>query len=356
MNNKLTAILAKRAVTPWVIFTTLIVAMPAEAQRLKYQKDGVEVWARLSLSSQAAALDTFMTTDEDSLRGDASLRFNAQWISAHALTYGLRIEYDSDTHTAEELQRDEIYLYFVGDFGRVEVGEQDGPADRLAFHAPITGLGQIRGDFARYVGRQALLSAYDTSDAGKLIYLSRPSQGWRFGVSYAPEYTKNLDEDRASRRTRQHNAIELGVQYQQELGGWVGGVSGGYVTADADRITERADLDSWSIGGELRYGRFTFGTAYVWRGDSNLSLRTENGNQEERNVGVSCRGRKWSAALSSSQTVSSGRNYDLLGVGVSMKLTRWINWRTDFVQYDETTASGNAREANVLLSELELRI
>jgi len=355
MNNASTTILAKYAVTSLVIFVALILAMPAEAQRLKYQNDGVEVWARLSLSSQIAMLDTNMATrDNGTWRGAGSMRFNAQWISKNALTYGLRVEYDSDTHAAEELKRDEIYLYFVGDFGRVEIGEQDGPADRLAFHAPIIGLGQIRGDFSRYVGRQALLSAYDTGDAAKFVYLSPPSHGWRFGVSYAPEQTKNLDAKRARDRTRQRNAIELGAQYQQNLGEWVGGVSGGYVTANADSATERADLDSWSIGGELRHGRFTFGSAYVWRGDSNL--RTKDYDQEETNIGVSWRGRKWRTALSSSRTTSSSRNYDVLGIGVSSKLKRWINWRTDLVRYDETTASNGTQQATVLLTELELRI
>ncbi len=109
------------------------------------------------------------------------------------------------------------------------------------------------------------------------------------------------------------NALS-GAQYQQNLGDWVGGVSGGHVTASADPITERADLNSWSIGGELRRGRFAFGTAYVWRGDSNL--RTKNYDQEETNIGISWRGswrgKKWRAALSRSHTTSSLRNYKLL--------------------------------------------
>jgi len=355
MNNTCITTLSKRALVSWIIFAALILAIPAEAQQLKYQNGGFEVWTRLSLASQIAMLDTDMTTRDYGIwRKDASIRFNARWIDKNALTYGLRIEYDADTHAAEELQRDEIYLYFVGDFGRMEIGEQDGPADVLAFRAPIIGLGQIRGDFSRYVGRRALLSAYDTGDAAKLVYLTPPTYGWRFGFSYAPEQTRNLDARRARDRTRQRNAMEFGAQYQKSSGGWVGGISGGYVTADADPLTERANLDSWSIGSELRHDRFTFGTAYVWRGDSNL--RIKNYNQEEVNIGVSWRGRKWRAALSGSRTTSSRRNYDLLGIGISIKLNRWFNWRSDLVQYNETTASNNTKQASILLTELELRI
>lgn len=339
----------------WLTLTALAIPMPSKAQQLNYQNDGFETWARLALSSQIAMLNTDMLTrDNGRWRSDTSLRFNAQWISKNALIYGLRIEYDADTHAAEELQRDEVYAYFVGDFGRVEIGEQDGPADRLSFHAPITGLGQIRGDFARYVGRQALLSAYDTGDATKLIYLSPPSYGWRFGASYAPKQTKNINARRSRDRTLQRNAMEIGVQYQQDLGGWIGGVSGGYVTASADSATERANINSWSIGGELRHNRFTFGTAYVWRGDSNM--RTKNYDQEEINIGIGWRNKKWRTALSSSRTISSGRTYELLGIGTVVKLKSWINWRTDLVRYNETTTGNGSQQATVFLAELELRI
>ena len=82
------------------------------------------------------------------------------------------------------------------------MGEQDGSADRLAFHSPIIGLGQIRGDFARYAGRQVLLSAYDTSDAIKLICLSPPICGLRCDLSYAPGRTANSDGQRVRDRTQ----------------------------------------------------------------------------------------------------------------------------------------------------------
>ncbi|MCF6217402.1 MAG: porin [Gammaproteobacteria bacterium] len=360
MYNILPSFSARHVVAPLIIAATLLSASPVEAKRFKYSNDGFEAWARLALSSQVSALDTNMTArDSSNWNGDASLRLNLRWISDNALTYGLRVEYDSNTHTAEDLKRDEIYAYMVGSFGRVEIGEQDGPADRLAFHAPITALGQIRGDFSRYVGSQALLSAYDTSDAAKLIFLSAPMRGWRYGLSYAPEYTRNQDAIDPRDRTRQRNAMEFGVQYQQDIGEWVGGVSGGYVTGDADASTQRADLDSWSVGGELRRGRFTLGTAYVWRGDSNL--RTANYDQEEINMGVSWRGRKWQgrkwrAAFSAASVTSSGRDYDLLGVGMSMEVIRNLHWRADLVQYNETSLLTGKQRATVFITELELRI
>jgi len=361
--NKISPVpLTKYAAALWTVVATLSMAAPVEAQRLKYQNGGFEAWSRFYLSSQIAALDTEMPIrnsenmpfqNSGSWPVSGSVRLNAQWITQSALTYGLRIEYDTATRTAEEYQRDEMYLYFVSDLGRIELGEQDGPADTLAFHAPIIGQGQIRGDFSRYVGRQALLSAYDTSDAPKLVYLTPPLHGWRFGVSYAPELTKNLDKKRVRDQTHQRNAMEFGAQYQTDLGDWVAGVSGGYVTGDADPLTERADLNSWSIGGELRRGRFTFGTAYVWRGDSNL--RTKNYNQDEFNVGVSWRGRKWRGALSGVRSTSIKRVYDVYGIGAAVKLTPWLSWRTDLVRYDEITTS-DSQGATVLLTELEIRL
>ena len=118
-------------------------------------------------------------------------RINAQWTSPGGIIIGANVEQNSRRRASEVLEAGEIYGFVASDYGRLEVGLQDGPADTLAFAAPLVALGQVRGEFSRYAGSQALLRALDTQDAFKVIYLSPPVAGFRGGVSYSPKVRRN---------------------------------------------------------------------------------------------------------------------------------------------------------------------
>ena len=305
---------------------------------LRYQAGPVELSARLAASVQGAVFDD-PAGPSDSPEGDfdASARLNAEWVFANGWVLGGRFEIDTDDRAVEDLQRDEIYGYFVTEYGRLELGEQDGPADVLAFHAPIVGLGQIRGDFVRYAGSQALLSPFDTRDSFKVVYLSPPIFGLRGGVSYAPEFKSNADDPNPRARTIQNDAIELGLQYQRPVGNWIVGVSGSYVTADADPITERADLDSWSVGLQFRRNKLIIAGAYVDRGDSN---RLSDFDQWEVNAGVSWRDDRWGAGVSAAIQDTEISENRLVGLGGYFDITRWFTVRADVVYIDEDIGDG----------------
>ncbi|NJO34193.1 MAG: porin [Rhodospirillales bacterium] len=255
--------------------------------------------------------------------GTARLILNAERVTPGGLVYGIRAELDTGNRVAEELQRDETYIYVAGEFGRLELGEQDGPADTVSYHAPVVGLGQIRGDFVRYTGTLALLSPFDTSDAPKVVYLSSPQRGLRFGLSYAPEYSSNEDNPNPRARTIQQNAFEAAVAYQTTIGDWAGGVSMAYVGAEADPITERADIDSWSVGLQFSRNELSIGGAFVSRGDSN-SL-TPGLDEEEVNLGLAWRADTWGLGLSASRSSSLALENRLIGLGGYYELGQfWV--------------------------------
>lgn len=304
-----------------------------------------------ALSAQAGSFEVPQTGVSDTTtEWDASLILNAERVTARGLVFGIRGEVDTGDREAEDLQRDEVYVYLAGDFGRVELGEQDGPADTISYHAPLVGLGQIRGDFVRYTGTAALLSPLDTRDSLKVIYLSPPLRGLRFGVSYAPEFASNEDDPNPRRRTIQNNAIETALAYQATFRGWAGGVSVAYVTAESDPITQRADLDSWSVGLDFRNDRLSIGGAYVSRGDSN-SL-TPNLDEEEFNLGVAWRAEKWGVGLSGSQTTSLTFDNRLIGLGGYYELGQYWVVRADYVSIEEKRGSLGARSGNVAIAEI----
>ena len=318
-------------------------------------------WKELTLNAQInASLQSALfyepnnTADHQSRSNyDASLLLNAEWLNPQGWLLGARFELDSGDRTNEALQRDEAYLYFVDHYGRIEIGKQDGPADRLSYHAPILGLGQIRGDFARYTGDLALLSPLDSGDSAKIIFLSAPSKGLRYGLSYAPRYHKENGSPNPAARTLQNNAVEMSIRYKQPLKDYIWGISASYVNAQSDPITQRADINSWSIGSQLRRKRLTIGAAYVQRGDSNQLIDFD---QWEINAGISWQNKTWGVALSSSNTLSNTSRHRLIGFGGFKKLRSNLTFRSDLVITEERNSQFGRRHGYAFISELDVKI
>ena len=321
------------------------VSSAAQAQDLEQQKDKalprIEVqWGGFDLrltagaASQGAVFnDDDPLTDSPDAKVDLFARINAQWTSPGGIIIGANVEQNSRRRASEVLEAGEIYGFVASDYGRVEIGLQDGPADTLAFAAPLVALGQVRGEFSRYAGSQALLRALDTQDAFKVIYLSPPVAGFRGGVSYSPKVRRNAAAVDLRERIEVNDAFEFGVQYQQPVGDWILGASGGYATGEAEPLTTRADLNSWSVGAEARRGPLRIGAAYVDRGDSN---RLDRGfDQWEVNGGVGWVTQGWGVAGSVALTRASDRENRLIGVGGYYQLHPNIQIRADVVSFRE---------------------
>jgi hypothetical protein len=110
------------------------------------------------------------------------------------------------------------------------------------------------------------------------------------------------------------------------------GVSAAWVTAQADAITQRADIDSWSVGLQVRRDKLVIGGAFVERGDSNRLTLTD---QDEFNVGVAWRDEKWGAALSAAFGQSAAVDSRLIGLGAYRNLGEYFVLRGDLVHIEE---------------------
>lgn len=330
-------------------------AAQAELPRLEVQWNGFDIRLTGGAAAQAAAFeDDEVTTTSPDAQIDLFARLNAQWTSPDGIVIGLNVEQNSRRRASEVLEAGELYGFVASDYGRVEVGLQDGPADTLAFAAPLVALGQVRGEFSRYAGTQALLRALDTQDAFKVIYLSPPVGGLRGGVSWSPKVRRNATAVDSRERIEVDNAFEFGLQYQQPVGDWILGASAGYATGQADPVTTRADLNSWSVGAEARKGPLRIGGAYVDRGDSN---RLDRGfDQWEVNGGIGWVTPEWGVAGSAAYTKASDRENRLVGVGGFYQLHPNIQLRADVVKFREEQRLRGVNDGVAAVMEVSLTI
>lgn len=330
-------------------------AAQAEVPRVEFLFGGFDIRLTGGVAAQGAVFsdDEPLTASPDA-QFDLFARLNAQWTSPDGVLVGVNVEQNNRRRASEVLQAGEVYGFVASDFGRVEVGLQDGPADTLAFAAPLVALGQVRGEFSRYAGTQALLRAVDTQDAFKVIYLSPPVAGLRGGVSWSPKVRRNAAAVNPRERIELDNAFELGLQYQQPVRDWILGVSGGYATGKAAPITTRRNLSSWSVGAEARRGSLRIGGAYVDRGDSN---RLEPGfDQWEVNGGVGWITPDWGVSGSAAYTKASDRKNRLIGMGGFYRLTQNIELRADVVRFHEEQFLVSSNEGVAAVLEIQFTI
>jgi Gram-negative porin len=325
--------------------------LQAQLPELEVQWKGFDIRLTGGAAAQGAVFDDDeITTESPDAQVDLFARLNAQWTSPDGIIIGVNVEQNSRRRASEVLEAGEIYGFVASDYGRIEVGLQDGPADTLAFAAPLVALGQVRGEFSRYAGTQALLRALDTQDAFKVIYLSPPVGGLRGGVSWSPKVRRNATAVNSRERIAVDNAFEFGLQYQQPVGDWILGASGGYAVGEADPITTRADLNSWSVGAEARRGPLRIGAAYVDRGDSN---RLDRGfDQWEVNGGVGWINPDWGVAGSVAYTKASDRENRLIGAGGFYRVHPNIELRADVVSFREEQLLIGVNEGVAVVAEV----
>lgn len=323
----------------------------ASADDLAYRNGPLDIQLHLAVSAQAGDVsgDVARRPDSpDALEGVA--RLTADWTTSTGRLFGFSLETASGDRQTEALNSGEVYAYLASDFGRIELGKQDGAADQLAYRAPVIALGQVRGDFARYAGAPAALSAYDSGDAPKFIYLSPPLAGFRVGASYAPR--DDRDGDTLAARTRQRDVVELGAQYERPVGDWIVGGSAGWVHGDSDPATGKADIRSWSAGAQARRGPLKVGVGYVDRGDSNQSVIGFG--QTEWSAGVSWVKERWGVALSAASSDASTFSNRPIGIGGYYALTSWATIRADLVRIDQQRGALPREDGFVFVSELAL--
>jgi outer membrane protein OmpU len=244
-------------------------------------------------STRAQAMDTDV---EAILYADAK--------TDSGLTYGAQIQLLKNDNDSEDGD-DQQFAYLGGDWGKIEAGDADGAADKLAIYAPNDfGTGGVTGKYYQYLNSGTIFDgasgyteiaapnkrykAFDSEAASKLSYYTPRFAGFQIGASYAPDGAGqgsrddrvNEDGDLDSmtfQATNQafENYVEVGANYETNFDDVGLAVGGSYVYAGAkgdyvdgaDRY-ELEDLNAYQVGASVNFMGFTLGGGYVWQGNS----------------------------------------------------------------------------------------
>ncbi len=229
----------------------------------------------------------------------------------NGLTVGVHIEAETDGSTgfggSDSFNVEESYLYFSGDWGRINGGSEDGAAYLLQVAAPsadsnidgirqhvnpvnyFTAQGGVGGAAPAPGGLLTGLAVagiaadgvdYDqdvTRTSDKLTYLSPVFNGFQLGVTYTPDMGSGSSEDSLSTDDVPGGlgeSYELGARYEGQFNNVGVIIGGGYTHVEEEASATTAtllatpgtisdDRTAWNAGIDLDIGPFGVGVAYM---------------------------------------------------------------------------------------------
>ena len=242
-------------------------------------------------------------TDQDTngvsdfgIRRESEIHINGETTLDNGLTVGARFEIQTEADgvqfndlnadglvQAGELtdtgdQFEESYIYFSGNWGRVNFGAEDGAAYLLQVAAPSAD-SNIDGidpdiEFVNFAGTVITPLNYElapTQDADKVTYLTPKVAGFQAGVSWASDSIQDglfsgLGGQDANETTSAagtlHDVIEVSARYDGDIDGIGIHAGGGYVTAQQSNATASPDYDGWNVGLKFDVAGFGLGASY----------------------------------------------------------------------------------------------
>lgn len=215
-------------------------------------------------------------TGETTLDNGLTVGYNGQLIQDNNVNYGT---------ASADAQVEQSYLYFSGNWGRVNLGRENGAAYLLQVSAPsadanldgqdidfsffnIDSTANVRHDYKQAGPRAGALTNQDQQYSDKITYLTPKFNGFQAGVSYTPSYdTKGRDSyfgGTVDNGTDLENLMEAAARYDGEFSGVGVHAGAGYTTASQETDTvANDDFKQWNAGLKLTMDAFGLGAAYI---------------------------------------------------------------------------------------------
>lgn len=275
------------------LVATALIASPAQAE-LKLDLGG-------HFSGYAVYVDQDNDTGFDSFafRRNTEIHFTGETTLDNGLTVGVHVEQEIENTNVNN----ESYVYFSGQWGRVNFGNEDGAAYLLQVASPsadsnVDGL-RSTINAIRVPGNAALAGAtvpllgndlpgagatfaldYQHADFGnapldsgknasvdRLTYLTPKFNGFQAGASYAPR-AEQATGIMSTPQGAFEDLWEIAARWDGEFEGVGISFGAGYSHADGNTIvippaTNIPDIKTWNVGANLAWNQFSFGANYL---------------------------------------------------------------------------------------------
>ncbi len=352
----------KKLLLTSVALTGLVFAAPAHADiDLEvggyFRGYGVFVSQDETTGSDVAGFDLIRDT-EIHLGGETTLD--------NGLTVGAHFEFTADGADTN-VGTNESYVYFSGDWGRVNVGTENGAGYLLQVAAPsadanIDGIAPYVGPFTtqtNFTGSAIGYAMAASSKNDKITYLSPVMSGFQAGFSMTPDTSGNsasvgIDTDTNVAGTV-GETYELAVRYEGDFES-VGVIAGaGYsVGKEEGSSTATDDREEWNIGLDLDIAAFGIGAMYMEDNMAEAGTGATEGDNETFVIGADYTTGPFKLGISylnQEDKATSGIEYDRYTAGVVYEYGPGMSFRgsVQVLEQDNPTGTADTDGTAVLL-------
>jgi len=302
----------------------------APAAQAEDGKINLSVFTQFHASSTDADNETLGTNNGHDFNTNSEIKLTASNTADNGLRYGLEIQLETDQDSTENT--DENYIWLEGDFGRVELGDQDGADDGLLVSGKDVGLlyGMIDNatgstlDTGSASVAATAADISDSSDATKITYYTPSFNGFKAGVSYVPDSSDGAEVANRIVDTRAEQTIEAGLNYSGSFNDVSLEVGASSVwsdhSGDAGTAQNDAQLFGAGVGFNVGYAGFTVGAGYTYQdGDGVYD------NQNTVDAGINYTAGPWQFAVAgvwseiNDVTASSGNDFESTAVSAGIQ-------------------------------------
>ncbi len=226
--------------------TTGVAAEEMAAEPISLTIGGNSHWGIAVVDNELDTADANGETDDLAISNDVELRFAGSTVLDSGVEVGIRIEIEGEQSSD---QGDETYMYIEGSFGTIRVGNDDPASYSMATAAPYAtyfyGINTPYwvGSFSGGLNTAGSVSNWHSTfpdgaasnDDASVMYFSPVINGFQFGLSYAPEATKEARSATAS-RSDGGDLYGVGARYDGAFGDAGVTVSVGYASKDVPAV------------------------------------------------------------------------------------------------------------------------
>ena len=287
---------------------------------------------------------------------DTEIHIGGETTLDNGLVVGAHFEFDVDQADGTEV--DESYVYFSGNWGRVNFGGEDGAGYLLQVAAPsadsnIDGIRQYVSPFATTGGITNPTGGLDydmdpSGKADKLTYLSPIMNGFQFGATFSPDTDAADDlEGVGTESAGVDETYELALRYEGQFEN-VGVIAGaGYSNGSNNNTLATADdRDVWNVGLDLDIGAFGVGAIYM-----EDSTTSEDSDEETFVLGADYTTGPFKIGISYLNRDEEGTDteYDRYTGGVTYEYGPGMSFRGSIQHLEQETGSTDADGTAVVL-------
>jgi hypothetical protein len=321
-----------------LLATTAIVAVAGVAQ--------AEVSVSGSYEFGYVSVSDDRTSDNDDMYNDHEIKFSFSSTTDSGLSFGAASELEGDADTTNGAVMDESSMYVSGDFGKIEMGQNDGAGPTFVTF-PAYGLNNLGSyDAGTYTVNSAGTSLDGVypfpqygrdGDNNKISYFSPNMGGFSFGYSYSDEGTDNAD-------------TAAGMSWSGDMAGV--GVAFTAMMEDSGESTDTTENSAYGLSltsGDMELAVSTGTTKTGTTIDSSTTVYGIAYN-------VSDSVRVTAHAVESENDISSGDEFSAQDIGVNYTIAPGLGLHMNVQSFEATDgdATSNNNDGTVIRTSLQM--